>query len=224
MTVGFIGAVTEELPTLVSPAGIATLDVQAGRHRGQPRRRRTERRRRRQRRGGRAGAARARGGGDAGHRERDRRLAFGKIVNGADAEHPDDHLRPHAPRVRPRGADPGHDRHAPGDLARASTARSSRTSVLGEPRDGGAASSADAEILNLPGAAAPDPEVAAIVADAVAKAAVLGKVKSARSPQDITPREADRRHGEPRRRVDARQLRRRRAARRRRPTSGPRSR
>ena len=30
---------------------------------------------------------------------------FGKIVNGVDPEHPDDHLGPHAPRVRPRDPD-----------------------------------------------------------------------------------------------------------------------
>ena len=87
VTIGFVGAVTDELPSLVSPAGIANLAVEAPVDGREPRRRPAQRRQRRQRRGRRRRAARPRG---RGHHRRSRRptdpgSAFGKIVNGANA-------------------------------------------------------------------------------------------------------------------------------------------
>ena len=79
--VGFVGAVTEDLPSLVSPDGIADIKVDRHRRRGQRERRRSRGRGRRRDR-----APRPRGCGQ--HRRcaaaTDPNSAFGQIVNGVD--------------------------------------------------------------------------------------------------------------------------------------------
>jgi 5'-nucleotidase len=173
VTVGFIGAVTEELPTLVSPAGIATLDVkpvvtEVNRVAGEL----TD--------------------GDEANGEADVLILlvhegaetpdiasstndsrFGQIVTGVD------------PSIRMIIS--GHTHLAydheipiPGTsdtrlvISSGQYGEKFAHTVLSVDPETGELLDADAEILNLPGAAAPDPAVAAIVADAVAQAATLG--------------------------------------------------
>ena len=64
VTIGFVGAVTDELPSLVSPAGIADHRRRRPDRGGQPRGRPAERRQRRERRGRHRRPARPRGRGD----------------------------------------------------------------------------------------------------------------------------------------------------------------
>jgi 5'-nucleotidase len=175
VTIGFIGAVTEDLPTLVSPAGIATLDVkpvvpEVNRVADQL-----------------TDGEESNGEADVlvllvheGAESPDIEDAtndsrFGTIVNGAD---PDirmiisghthlayDHEIPIA------GTDDTRLVISSGQYGE----KFAHTVLTVNPETGELID-ADAEILNLPGAADPDPVVAGIVADAVAQAAELGNV------------------------------------------------
>ncbi|HEV7742339.1 MAG TPA: ExeM/NucH family extracellular endonuclease [Pseudolysinimonas sp.] len=185
VTVGFIGAVTEDLPTLVSPAGIATLDVkpvvsEVNRVAGEL----TD--------------------GNAANGEADVLVLlvhegaatpalasstddsrFGRIVMGAD---------PHIQMIISGHTHLAYDHEIPipgtNDtrlvISSGQYGEKFAHTVLKVDPETGDLISADAEILNLPGAADPDPVVAAIVADAVAKAAVLGNVALGTITQDIT--------------------------------------
>ncbi|MEO5919637.1 MAG: ExeM/NucH family extracellular endonuclease, partial [Pseudolysinimonas sp.] len=184
VTIGFIGAVTEELPTLVSPAGIATLEVKPIV---------TEVNR----------VADELTDGDETNGEADVLILlvhegaatpdiasatddsrFGQIVTGVD------------PGIRMIIS--GHTHLAydheipiPGTsdtrlvISSGQYGEKFAHSVLTFDSETHELLDADAEILNLPGAAAPDPAVAAIVADAVAKAATLGNVALGTITEDI---------------------------------------
>ncbi|MDJ0333838.1 ExeM/NucH family extracellular endonuclease [Salinibacterium sp. G-O1] len=176
VTIGFIGATTEELPSLVSPAGIASLDVRPV----VPEVNRV---------------ANALSDGDPSNGEADvivllvhegaattnitsatDNSAFGRIVNGANEKvdaivsgHTHlayNHLIPIA----------GTDKLRP-VISSGQYGEKYASSVLTVDPKTGELLSMTTEILDLVGAAAPDPEVAAIVADAVAVAKVLGAVK-----------------------------------------------
>lgn len=185
VTVGFIGAVTEDLPTLVSPAGISTLDVKPV----VPEVNRV---------------ADALTDGNAANGEADVLILlvhegaaspdiadatddsrFGQIVNGADPD-----IRMIISGHTHLAYD--HEIPIPGTsdtrlvISSGQYGEKFAHTVLEVNPETGDLISAEAEILNLPGAAAPDAEVAAIVADAVAKAAELGNVALGTITQDIT--------------------------------------
>ncbi len=184
VTVGYIGAVTEDLPTLVSPAGIETIDVRSVV---------TEVNR----------VADELTDGNETNGEADVLILlvhegaespdiedatndtrFGDIVNNAD------------PSIRMIIS--GHTHLAynheipiPGTSDTRSVISSGQYgekfahTVLSVDPETGELLDADTEILNLPGAAAPDPVVADIVAAAVAEAAVLGNVALGTITEDI---------------------------------------
>lgn len=184
VTIGFIGAVTEDLPTLVSPAGITTLDVrpvvsEVNRVAGEL----TD--------------------GDDTNGEADvlillvhegaetsdiasatNNSRFGQIVNGAD---------PSIRMIISGHTHLAYDHEIPiagtGDtrlvISSGQYGEKFAHTVLSVDPETGELLDADAEILNLPGAAAPDPVVAAIVAAAVAAAATLGNVALGNITEDI---------------------------------------
>jgi len=185
VSIGFVGAVTEELPALVSPDGISTLEVKPI----VPEINRV---------------ALALSDGDPTNGEADVVIllvhegaastdiasatdpasAFGKIVNGASADidaivsgHTHlayDHDIPIA----------GTDRTRPVISAGEYGQKYGHTTISIDP-DTGALLSIDSEILPLAGFT-PDPAVAAIVADAVTQANVLGNVSLGSITADIT--------------------------------------
>ena len=161
--VGFVGAVTEELPIAREPGGIATLEVAAGRARGQPRRRPAHRRRRGQRRGRRRRPARARGRRDDATIERATDdSAFGQIVTGANAEI-DAIFSGHTHHaLRPPGAGRRRtDGYAAGRLSPASTARTSaHVALTVDPQTGDVAARSPPTSLAADRRFTPDPEVA----------------------------------------------------------------
>jgi 5'-nucleotidase len=184
VTLGFIGAVTEELPTLVSPAGISTLDVmpvvpEVNRVADQL----TD--------------------GDESNGEADVLILlvhegaetpaledatndsrFGNIVNGADPD-----IRMIISGHTHLAYD--HEIPIPGTddtrlvISSGQYGEKFAHTVLSVDSETHELLDADAEILNLPGAAAPDPAVAQIVADAVAEAATLGNVALGTITEDI---------------------------------------
>lgn len=185
VTVGFIGAVTEDLPTLVSPAGLSTIDVKPV----VPEVNRV---------------AEELTDGDASNGEADVLILlvhegaattdissatddsrFGRIVNGVD---------PSVQMIISGHTHLAYDHQIP--IAGTDKTRLVISSgqygekfahtVLKVDPTTHELLSAEADILNLPGAADPDPAVAAIVADAVAKAADLGNVQLGTITQDIT--------------------------------------
>jgi 5'-nucleotidase len=185
VTVGFIGAVTEDLPTLVSPDGIATLDVK-------PVVSEVNR------------VADDLTDGDAANGEADVLVLlvhegaattniasatdgsrFGTIVMGVDPD-----IRMIISGHTHLAYD--HEVPIPGTddiryvLSSGQYGEKFAHSVLQVNPETGDLLDVQTEILNVPGAAAPDPAVAAIVADAVAKAATLGNVALGTVSQDIT--------------------------------------
>ncbi|MGV8886143.1 MAG: ExeM/NucH family extracellular endonuclease [Microbacteriaceae bacterium] len=176
VTVGFIGAMTEELPSLVSPDGIATLEVrpvvsEVNRV-----------------------ASMLSDGNDA-NGEADvivllvhegaattalasatDNSAFGRIVTGAN-DKIDAIVSGHTHLAYNHDiAIPGTDRTRPVLSSGQYGEKFSHMSLSVDP-DSGDLLDISAEVLPLFGAYTPDPEVAAIVADAVAVAKVLGAVK-----------------------------------------------
>ena len=184
VTLGFIGAVTEELPSLVSPAGISTIDVrpvvsEVNRVAGEL----TD--------------------GDDANGEADVLILlvhegaetsniasatdgsrFGQIVNGAD---------PSIRMIISGHTHLAYDHEIPipgtGDtrlvISSGQYGEKFAHTVLSVDPETGELLDADAEILNLPGSAAPDPAVAAIVSAAVAAAATLGNVQLGTITEDI---------------------------------------
>ena len=212
VTIGFIGAVTEDLPTLVSPAGIASLDVREV----VPEVNRV--------------ADQLSDGNDA-NGEADVLVLlvhegaattavssatddsnFGKIVNGVDADvdmiiSGHTHLAydheipvPGTTKVRPV-------------ISSGQYGEKYAHSVIQVDPETGELLGIQSEILNLAGAFDPDPTVAQIVADAVAVAGPLGDVSLGSISEDIKRGPSDGGHREPRRRVHHRQPDRGRAAR-----------
>lgn len=195
VTVGFIGAVTEDLPTLVSPTGISSLDIR-------PIVPEVNR------------VADNLSDGDAANGEADVLVllvhegastsdvasstddsAFGSIVTGANANI-DAILSGHTHLTyNHEVAIPGTDRTRPVVSSGQYGEKFSHLSLSVNPTTGELLS-LTAEVLPLAGAYAPDPEVAAIVADAVAVAKQLGSVKVGeisadflRAKQTATPSE-----------------------------------
>jgi len=185
VTVGFIGAMTEDLPTLVSPDGISTLEVKPVVSEVNL-------------------VADQLTDGDDGNGEADVLILlvhegaetpdlasstndsrFGQIVNGVD---------PSIRMIISGHTHLAYDHEIP--IAGTDDTRLVISSgqygekfahtVLSVDPETGELLDADAEILNLPGAAAPDPVVAGIVADAVAAAAELGNVALGDITEDIT--------------------------------------
>lgn len=176
VSVGFVGAVTEELPSLVSPGGIASLDVgpvvpAVNR------------------------VADQLSDGDPSNGEADVVVLlvhegaatpdissatddspFGEIVNGADANI-DAIISGHTHLAYDHEIPiPGTDKVRPVISSGQYGEKYSHTSISIDPQTHELLS-ISSEVLPLAGAFAPDPEVAAIVADAVAVATELGKVK-----------------------------------------------
>ena len=176
VTIGFVGATTDELSSLVSPAGIASLEIKPV----VPEVNRV---------------ADALSDGDPSNGEADvivllvhegaattnissatDNSAFGRIVNGTNANvdailsgHTHlayNHLIPIA----------GTDKLRPVISSGQYGEKFAHSAISVDPKTGELLSFTT-EVLNLAGAAAPDPEVAAIVAGAVAVAKVLGAVK-----------------------------------------------
>ena len=176
VTVGFIGAMTEELPALVSPAGIETLEVKPV----VPEVNRV---------------ADDLSDGDASNGEADVIVLlvhegaatpdissatddspFGRIVTGANAN-VDAIISGHTHLAYDHEIPiPGTDTLRPVISSGQYGEKFSHTTLSVDPATGDLLS-ISAEVLPLAGAYAPDPEVAAIVADAVAVAKVLGAVK-----------------------------------------------
>lgn len=176
VTVGFIGAMTEELPSLVSPAGIETLEVRPV----VPEVNRV---------------ADELSDGDTSNGEADVIVllvhegaatpdiasatddsAFGRIVTGADANI-DAIISGHTHLAYDHEIPiPGTDKVRPVISSGQYGEKYSHTSISVDPKTGELLS-ISAEVLPLAGAFTPDPEVAAIVADAVAVAKQLGAVK-----------------------------------------------
>ena len=195
VTVGFIGAMTEELPSLVSPAGIETLEVRPV----VPEVNRV---------------AEQLSDGDAANGEADIIVllvhegaattdissatddsAFGTIVTGANADI-DAIVSGHTHLAYNHDIPiAGTDRTRPVLSSGQYGEKFSHMNLSVDPKTGELLD-ISAEILPLFGAYAPDPEVAAIVADAVAVAKVLGAVKVGeitadfnRAKQTATPSE-----------------------------------
>lgn len=184
VTIGFIGAVTEDLPTLVSPAGIATLDVKPV----VPEVNRV---------------AEQLSDGEESNGEADVLILL--VHEGAESPDIEDATNDSRFGNIVNGADPGirmiisghthlaYDHEIP--IAGTDDTRLVISSgqygekfahtVLTVNPETGELIDADAEILNLPGAADPDPVVAGIVADAVAQAAELGNVALGTITQNI---------------------------------------
>lgn len=183
VTIGFIGAVTEDLPTLVSPGGISTLDVrevvpEVNRVADQL----TD--------------------GDAGNGEADVLVLlvhegaattnissatddsnFGRIVNGADPEI-DMIISGHTHLAYDFDVPiPGTDRTRPVISSGQYGAMYGHSTILVDPATGDV--SIETENLNLIGAFPADPAVAAIVADAVQVAKEKGSVSLGSITQDI---------------------------------------
>ena len=176
VTVGFVGAVTEELPSLVSPAGIASLEVRPV----VPEVNRV---------------ADALSDGDESNGEADVVVLlvhegattvdiasatddspFGRIVTGADAN-VDAIISGHTHLAYDHEIPvPGTDRVRPVISSGQYGEKYSHTSISVDPISGELLS-ISSEVLPLADAFTPDPEVAAIVSDAVAVAAQLGRVK-----------------------------------------------
>lgn len=176
VTVGFIGAMTEELPSLVSPAGIASLEVRPVVPEINE-------------------VADELSDGNAANGEADvivllihegatttsiasamDNSPFGLIVKGANANI-DAIVSGHTHLAYDHEIPiPGTDRLRPVISSGQYGERYSHTSLSVDPETGELLS-ISAEVLPLAGAFPPDPEVAAIVADAVAVASELGKVK-----------------------------------------------
>lgn len=176
VTVGFIGAMTEELPSLVSPAGIASLEVRPVVPEINE-------------------VADELSDGNAANGEADvivllihegatttsiasatDNSPFGLIVKGANANI-DAIVSGHTHLAYDHEIPiPGTDRLRPVVSSGQYGERYSHTSLSVDPETGELLS-ISAEVLPLAGAFPPDPEVAAIVADAVAVASELGKVK-----------------------------------------------
>ncbi len=184
VTVGFVGAMTEELPSLVSPAGIASLDVRPV----VPEVNRV---------------ADALSDGDSSNGEADVVVllvhegaatsdiasatddsAFGQIVTGVDAN-VDAIISGHTHLAYDHEIPiPGTDRLRPVLSSGQYGEKYSHTSISVDPQTGELLD-ISAEVLPLFGAFPPDPEVAAIVADAVAVAAVKGAVKVGEITADL---------------------------------------
>ena len=185
VTVGFIGAVTEDLPTLVSPAGIETLDVRpVVSEVNKVADRLTD--------------------GDAANGEADVLILlvhegaespdiedatndsrFGRIVTGVDPEismiiSGHTHLA-YDHEIPIPGTDDTRLVISSGQYGE----KFAHTVLTVNPETGDLID-AEADILNLPDAADPDAAVAAIVADAVARAAELGNVALGSVTQSIT--------------------------------------
>jgi 5'-nucleotidase len=176
VTVGFIGATTEELPSLVSPAGIESLEVRPV----VPEVNRV---------------ADALTDGSAANGEADvivllvhegattvdiasatDNSPFGQIVTGANANI-DAIISGHTHLAYDHEIPiPGTDRLRPVISSGQYGEKYSHTSISVDPQSGDLLS-ISSEVLPLAGAFPPDPEVAQIVADAVAVAKELGKVK-----------------------------------------------
>lgn len=176
VTVGFIGAMTEELPSLVSPAGIASLEVRPVVPEINE-------------------VADELSDGNAANGEADvivllihegatttsiasatDNSPFGLIVKGANANI-DAIVSGHTHLAYDHEIPiPGTDRLRPVVSSGQYGERYSHTSLSVDPETGELLS-ISAEVLPLAGAFPPDPEVAAIVADAVVVASELGKVK-----------------------------------------------
>ena len=185
VSIGFVGAVTEELPSLVSPAGISTLEVKPI----VPEINRV---------------AAALSDGDPLNGEADVVIllvhegatstdiasatdpasAFGKIVNGASADI-DAIVSGHTHLAYDHDIPiPGTDRTRPVISAGEYGQKYGHTTISVDP-DTGELLSIESEILPLAGFT-PDAEVAAIVADAVAQANVLGNVSLGSITADLT--------------------------------------
>ena len=176
VTVGFVGAMTEELPSLVSPAGIASLEVRPV----VPEVNRV---------------ADALSDGDPANGEADVVVLlvhegattvdiasatddspFGRIVNGADAN-VDAIISGHTHLAYDHEIPiPGTDRVRPVISSGQYGEKYGHTTISVDPTSH-ALLSISSEVLPLAGAFTPDPAVAAIVSDAVAVASQLGTVK-----------------------------------------------
>lgn len=176
VTIGFVGAVTDELPSLVSPAGIASLEVKPV----VPEINRV---------------ADQLSDGNAANGEADvivllvhegaatpniadstNNSRFGQIVNGANANI-DAIISGHSHQAYDHEIPiPGTSTLRPVISSGQYGEKYSHTAISVDPKTGQLLS-ISAEVLPLAGAFAPDPEVAAIVADAVAVAKVQGSVK-----------------------------------------------
>ncbi len=185
VTVGFVGAVTEELPSLVSPAGIEGLEVKQV----VPEVNRV---------------ADQLSDGDPANGEADVVVllvhegaattdiasatddsAFGRIVTGADAN-VDMIVSGHTHLAYDHDIPiPGTDRTRPVISAGQYGEKYARSTITVDPATGELVEPIDTEILDLVGAADPDPEVAEIVADAVATADELGSVSLGSVTTDI---------------------------------------
>ncbi|CAN5287286.1 ExeM/NucH family extracellular endonuclease [soil metagenome] len=184
VTVGFVGATTEELPSLVSPDGIDTLEVRPV----VPEVNRV------------AGAL---SDGDESNGEADVVILlvhegaattdissatddspFGRIVTGAD-ENVDAIISGHTHLAYDHEIPiPGTDRVRPVISSGQYGEKYSHTDISVNPETGELLS-ISAEVLPLAGAFPPDPEVAAIVADAVTVAGELGAVKVGEITADV---------------------------------------
>ena len=230
VTVGFVGAVTEELPALVSPAGIADLEVAADRRESSTRvaaRSPTATPRTARPMSSCCSCTRARPTTDIASRDRSRRTPFGEIINGVDAGCRCDRLGAHAPGLQllvpiaqgDRVVSPGQYGERLGDMV--STGRTRNQAILRwsnsahrrwcRPTD--RTSILPLEDTRRSCAVVADAEVARDRRGQRQAAATITASCPARLQHRATSTARDRRWPrEPRRRVDARQLRRRRAA------------